>query len=70
VLPCAEGTPESMCTRRYEVVIPLDKALGERAERGAEVVQLAYALPHLHEGGLSITMMVRRPPHHLLCYVI
>jgi hypothetical protein len=64
IVPCGEGTPSSECVRRFEAVLPLDSVA--RAEGGhnadhpsrsnGSIIELAYALPHLHEGGLAIEM--------------
>lgn len=45
---CAPGTPRAECTRRYESVMPM-----VWPEDGHSHVQLLYALPHVHEGGIS-----------------
>lgn len=51
VLPCAPGTPPSECVRRFEAVIPFD------APDSAELVELAWALPHVHESGIYLELV-------------
>lgn len=50
VVPCSHGTPDAECIRRFETIVPLEwSGDGQHAE-------LAYALPHVHEGGLLIEL--------------
>jgi len=65
IVPCEAGTPPGACVRRFEAVMPLDTVVAraedgpnvaDRTRSNGSVFELAYALPHLHEGGLAIEM--------------
>lgn len=59
IVPCeASLRGTAGCVRTFSSVLPLDihAAPGSSGAGYTDVVELAYALPHVHEGGLSITL--------------
>ena len=51
---CPHGTPPGECVSTHTAVLPLDRALDEKPEAADALVEVAFMLPHVHEGGLSI----------------
>lgn len=58
VAECEPGTETADCVRTFETVVEMRWAGrgADQAFEGTTHVELAYALPHLHEGGLSIEL--------------
>ena len=54
--PCAVGTPPGDCVRSFEAVLPLDVQMDDDGSSPSDQLELAYMLPHLHEGGVSISV--------------